>query len=144
VRLTTTDANLVVTGRVVRSRVKGVVNGALRYDAALALDGELALAPPEEPAAPEPEPAPQPDPLAAEAPAITSASPEIVPDTAVELDPAPLAGEAVEPEWEPHPDEPLIPATDDAGADESGVLQLYASVPHDLAELRRIAADNQW
>jgi hypothetical protein len=45
VRITTTDANLVVTGRVVRSRVKGLVNGALRYDAALVLDNELALTP---------------------------------------------------------------------------------------------------
>jgi hypothetical protein len=45
VRITTTDANLIVTGRVVRSRVKGLVNGALRYDAALALDSELALLP---------------------------------------------------------------------------------------------------
>ncbi len=45
VRITTPDANLVVTGRVVRSRVKGLVNGALRYDAALVLDKELALAP---------------------------------------------------------------------------------------------------
>ena len=45
VRITTTDANLVVTGRVVRSRVKGLVNGALRYDAALVLDKDLALAP---------------------------------------------------------------------------------------------------
>ena len=45
VRITTTDANIIVTGRVVRSRVKGLVNGALRYDAALVLDSELALAP---------------------------------------------------------------------------------------------------
>jgi hypothetical protein len=45
VRITTTDANLVVTGRVVRSRVKGLVDGALRYDAALVLDKELGLAP---------------------------------------------------------------------------------------------------
>lgn len=45
VRITTTDANIIVTGRVVRSRVKGLVNGALRYDAALVLDTELALAP---------------------------------------------------------------------------------------------------
>jgi hypothetical protein len=45
VRITTTDANLVVTGRVVRSRVKGLVNGALRYDAALVLDHEFALPP---------------------------------------------------------------------------------------------------
>ena len=55
VRITTTDANLIVTGRVVRSRVKGLVNGALRYDAALALDSELALMPAVvEPVAPEP------------------------------------------------------------------------------------------
>ena len=45
VRITTTDANLIVSGRVVRSRVKGLVNGALRYDAALALDHELTLRP---------------------------------------------------------------------------------------------------
>ncbi|MEO5820687.1 MAG: hypothetical protein ABIT71_09295 [Vicinamibacteraceae bacterium] len=45
VRITTPDANLIVTGRVVRSRVKGLVNGALRYDAALVLDTELGLAP---------------------------------------------------------------------------------------------------
>ncbi len=45
VRLTTMDANLIVTGRVVRSRVKGLINGALRYDAALVLDHELALTP---------------------------------------------------------------------------------------------------
>ena len=45
VRITTTDANLIVTGRVVRSRVKGLVNGALRYDAALVLDAELGLVP---------------------------------------------------------------------------------------------------
>ena len=44
VRITTTDANLIVTGRVVRSRVKGLVNGALRYDAALVLDAELVSA----------------------------------------------------------------------------------------------------
>ena len=45
VRITTTDANLIVSGRVVRSRVKGLVNGALRYDAALVLDTELGLVP---------------------------------------------------------------------------------------------------
>src|SRR5690349_2071614 len=45
VRITTADTNLIVTGRVVRSRVKGLVNGALRYDAALFLDSELALVP---------------------------------------------------------------------------------------------------
>jgi hypothetical protein len=45
VRITTPDANLIVSGRVVRSRVKGLVNGALRYDAALALDHELTLRP---------------------------------------------------------------------------------------------------
>ena len=45
VRITSPEHNLVVTGRVVRSRVKGLVNGALRYDAALALDHEFALTP---------------------------------------------------------------------------------------------------
>jgi hypothetical protein len=45
VRITTADTNLVVTGRVVRSRVKGLVDGALRYDAALVLDAELNLTP---------------------------------------------------------------------------------------------------
>jgi hypothetical protein len=45
VRITTTDTNLIVSGRVVRSRVKGLVDGALRYDAALLLDGELGLVP---------------------------------------------------------------------------------------------------
>ena len=34
---------IIVTGRVVRSRVKGLVNGALRYDAALVLDDVEAL-----------------------------------------------------------------------------------------------------
>ncbi len=41
---------VMVTGKVVRSRVKGLVNGALRHDAALALDEDLMLA---VPAAPE-------------------------------------------------------------------------------------------
>lgn len=45
VRITTADANLIVTGRVVRSRVKGLIDGALRYDAALVLDAELNLTP---------------------------------------------------------------------------------------------------
>jgi hypothetical protein len=45
VRITTAATNLVVTGRVVRSRVKGLVDGALRYDAALVLDAELNLTP---------------------------------------------------------------------------------------------------
>lgn len=127
VRITTTDANLVVTGRVVRSRVKGVVNGALRYDAALALDSELTLAVPEDP-----EPvAPDPEPVAA-AEAAPPEEPEAEPDDAVE-------------EWaqdgptlDAEPAEYIPPQNDDA------VVELFASVPHDLAELRRLAADNQW
>jgi hypothetical protein len=154
VRLTTTDANLVVTGRVVRSRVKGVVNGALRYDAALALDSELALALPEEPVAAEPEPAPvsepAPDPPAAVAESVDGApdagvSPEDAqPEVAIAFDPAPATLAADDPEWESHSDQPLVVATQAVAEDEAAVLQLYASVPHDLAELRRIAADNQW
>jgi hypothetical protein len=45
VRITTADENIIISGRVVRSRVKGLVNGALRYDAALVLDAELGLVP---------------------------------------------------------------------------------------------------
>jgi RHS repeat-associated protein len=136
-------ANLVVTGRVVRSRVKGVVNGALRYDAALALDSELALAIPETPVAtPEPPPEPLPEPYAA--PEVESR----IETLAADVDP--VAGEAergpvaVELESDADADAPISVTRAQAAEVEDGVLQLYASVPHDLAELRRIAADNQW
>ncbi len=115
VRITTSDASVVVTGRVVRSRVKGLVNGVLVYDAGLNLDSELSLATAEM--------------LEAAAPASQQA------DEAVA---------AVE-SWEdtefgiPMPAVPTRQTMDD-----EAMVQLFATVPQDLAELRRLAADNQW
>jgi hypothetical protein len=113
VRITTTDASVMVTGKVVRSRVKGLVSGALRYDAALALDEQLTLAVPDDP-----EPAP--------------------------AEPLGLAADAA-PEWQGDPaiaeDAREAPAPT---GDDPGLVQLFATVPHDLAELRRLANDNQW
>lgn len=106
VRITTRDGVLLVTGRVVRSRVKGLVNGVLLYDAGLNLDSELSLAPTE----PEELPAP---------PAADDAA----------VDPADS--------WEAEDAEPR--AVDDAA-----MLQLFASVPQGLAELRKLAVANQW
>jgi hypothetical protein len=65
---------------------------------------------------------------------------------AAESEPEPQA--AAEPEPEPE----LVPVLDDAVdlpaavpvADDRVLLQFAATVPHDLADLRRIAADNQW
>ena len=115
VRITTKDASVVVTGRVVRSRVKGLVNGVLLYDAGINLDCELSLATAEMLGAPE---------LAAPVPTDAPASEEPI-ETWTEAD-----------------DEPPIAARQ--SMDDEVMLQLFASVPQDLAELRRIAADNQW
>jgi hypothetical protein len=128
VRLTTTDANLVVTGRVVRSRVKGVVNGALRYDAALALDSELSLTVAEELAAAMPPDAP------AAGGRTSPAAPGEAPagEAAAQSAREPVAAEGAGwPAAAPPPEEDVV-------------VQLYATVPHDLAELRRLANDNQW
>jgi hypothetical protein len=37
---------------------------------------------------------------------------------------------------DPHP----VPAA----AEDDAMVQLFATVPHDLAHLRRLASDNQW
>jgi hypothetical protein len=117
VRITTKDASVMVTGRVVRSRVKGLVNGVLLYDAGLNLDSELSLAPAEmlEPAA-DSEAAAQTDDRASEQAA----------DSSLDLD-----------------DSSVVVGTRQPMEDEA-MLQLFASVPQDLAELRRLAVDNQW
>lgn len=130
VRITTTDASVVVTGRVVRSRVKGVVNGALRYDAALALDSDLTLAIPEEPAPPPP-----------------AVEPEPAPDAANATEPVSVAADDVTAEEWPYGDPADLdepgPVVSGSGSDDV-IVELFATVPHDLAELRRLAADNQW
>jgi hypothetical protein len=113
VRITTTDASVMVTGKVVRSRVKGLVNGALRYDAALALDEELMLAMP--------------------------AEPEVVaPDHTLD-DPSTPAWRAEDGMVEEAQAEVAASPSEDPG-----LLQLFATVPHDLAALRKLASDNQW
>jgi hypothetical protein len=71
----------------------------------------------------------------------------VAPD-AVEYAAAP---EAIEPIETTEPLEPIDEGLDaladlplPAAADDRVLLQFSATVPHDLAELRRIAADNQW
>jgi hypothetical protein len=114
VRITTTDASVMVTGKVVRSRVKGLVNGALRYDAALALDEDLMLAMP--------------------------AEPEVAaPDHTLDDDPSTPAWRAEDGMGEEAQAEVAASPSEDPG-----LLQLFATVPHDLAALRKLASDNQW
>jgi hypothetical protein len=100
--------------------VKGLVNGVLLYDAGLNLDTELSLVPPE---------------------GLDTASEEPPPDL-VE-DPA---GEAVAEAWAEtdSADELATPMVATASMDGEAMVQLFASVPQDLAELRRLAASNQW
>lgn len=117
VRITTKDASLIVTGVVVRSRVKGLVNGVLLYDAGLNLDSELSLA-----------------------------QAEGLQD---ELDSVTLGDEAAE-SWADGEGHASLDMESSGGADtrqpmnDEAMLQLFASVPQDLAELRRLAASNQW
>jgi PilZ domain len=126
VRITTSDASVVVTGRVVRSRVKGLVNGVLVYDAGLNLDCELSLASAdflEEAAAPA---------LAESLDATAPPSPESEEAVAVET-------------WDETDLTMALPAVANRQTmDDEAMVQLFATVPQDLAELRRLAADNQW
>lgn len=129
IRITTSDASVVVTGRVVRSRVKGLVNGVLVYDAGLNLDSELSLATAdmlEEPAQPEASA----EPVEAAASAASEASD--------------LAMPAVEAWDETDLSMPLPAVAARQTMDDEAMVQLFATVPQDLAELRRLAADNQW
>jgi hypothetical protein len=122
IRITTKDASVVVTGKVVRSRVKGLVNGVLLYDAGLNLDSELSLATAEMLGASElPPPAPEPEP-----------------------EPGSVAAAAEEPAetWSEADEQPAVAVRQTM--DDEVMVQLFASVPQDLAELRRLAADNQW
>jgi hypothetical protein len=119
IKITTTDSAISVRGHVVRSRVAGVKGGALVYHTAMALEEDLgglvdAVAPPKRRAG---EPTfDEPDDLADTADLLVGGSERA------------LAAEAV---------------TGPDMATES-VLELLANVPHDLAELRRRAAVNNW
>jgi hypothetical protein len=128
VRITTSDASVVVTGRVVRSRVKGLVNGVLVYDAGLNLDTELSLATAEM--------------LQASADAAAAAAVEAAAVEAADRAGA-ESGDQAETEAEIDAVSAPVHATRQSMDDEA-MVQLFATVPQDLAELRRLAADNQW
>jgi hypothetical protein len=131
VRITTSDASVVVTGRVVRSRVKGLVNGVLVYDAGLNLDCELSLASAEM--------------LEAAAPASAPAAATTAPGAPAAADQDGEDGVAAVDSWEDSEfGIPLPPAAMRQTMDDEAMVQLFATVPQDLAELRRLAADNQW
>jgi hypothetical protein len=115
IRITTTDTAISVRGQVVRSRVAGVKGGALVYHTALSLEEDLGLLDSVAPDAGE-TPFHEPDDLADTADLLIGGSEHA------------LAAEAVT-----GPD-----------ASSESVLELLANVPHDLAELRRRAAVNNW
>lgn len=121
VRITTKDGTVVVTGRVVRSRVKGLINGVLLYDAGLNLDNELSLAPAE----------------------IVEAAAPVAADPAEDA-----ASDGAADEWSVDGEGSGLefggPIYGRQTMDGEAMLQLFASVPQNLAELRRLAADNQW
>ena len=109
-----------VTGRVVRSRVKGLVNGVLLYDAGINLDSELSLA--------------------------TAEALESVAEPAP-VETEPVADEKPVETWSESDADAIDESTPIAARqsmDDEAMVQLFASVPQDLAELRRLAADNQW
>jgi hypothetical protein len=118
IKITTTDSAISVRGHVVRSRVAGVKGGALMYHTALALEEDLglvdAVAPPRH---------------AVDEPSFDE--PDELADTADLL----IAGS-----------ERALTAEAVTGPDMATecVLELLANVPHDLAELRRRAAVNNW
>jgi hypothetical protein len=117
IRITTTDSAISVRGHVVRSRVAGVKGGALVYHTALALEEDLGLM---DAVAPSP---------AAEEPSFEEHDDlSVAPDIVIGGSERALNGEAVT-----GPD-----------ASSESVLELLANVPHDLAELRRRAAVNNW
>jgi PilZ domain len=120
IRLTTTDASLTVRGEVVRSKVAGV-NGTIVYHTALALDDDLTALEKAVPvAAPKPVKEPEDAKKAASAPA-TSTDPDDGSEHAYSMD----LDSGVEAPVDP-------------------ILEFLATVPHDLAELRRRAAVNNW
>jgi hypothetical protein len=123
VRITTSDASVVVTGRVVRSRVKGLVNGVLLYDAGLNLDTELSLA---------------------SAEMLQAASAEATAAAAAESSASASLETWDDADGETNAGDPLPVRATRQTMDDEAMVQLFATVPQDLAELRRLAADNQW
>ena len=140
IRLTTTDASLTVRGEVVRSKV-AVVSGTLLYHTALQLEDDLTVleknvpAPVEEAAPPADEKAP---PHRADATGDPGSAEEMAQLT-VDLS---KSMKAIRADGSEHAmDEDLDTGV---GAPVDPILEFLATVPLDLAELRRRAAVNNW
>jgi hypothetical protein len=116
IRLTTTDASLTVRGEVVRSKVAGV-NGTIVYHTALALEDDLTA-------------------LEKSVPAASSKAKKQEKEDSV-------AAAASDPD---DGSEHAYSADLDSGVEApvDPILEFLATVPHDLAELRRRAAVNNW
>jgi hypothetical protein len=150
IRLTTTDASLTVRGEVVRSKVAGV-NGTLLYHTALQLEDDLTaleknvpgdaiatvqtgqIGPPADEKAP-----PHRAAASGEPGRVIARDPELAQltnDLSKSL--AAIHGDGSEHAIDEDPDTGV-----DAHVDP--ILEFLATVPHDLAELRRRAAVNNW
>jgi hypothetical protein len=135
IRLTTTDASLTVRGSVVRSKVAGV-NGTIVYHTALHLDDDLTVLEKNVPA-------PKHGAENAGKPADTHAGKNVGKDArkdAKKDQKDTVAAKGV------HGSEHAYRKDLDTGvgAPVDPILEFLATVPHDLAELRRRAAVNNW
>jgi hypothetical protein len=144
IKITTTDAVVTVSGYVVRSRVAGVRDAALVYHTALALNDDLGLL---EQAAQMRERLSSPETEADEA------VPELqlkVQDAQDRQDLAAANAAADAAQASANPEDTGSESAYEAGtvtgsdAPADAVLEFLATVPHDLAELRRRAAVNNW
>jgi hypothetical protein len=142
IRLTTTDAALTVRGEVVRSKVAGMgASGGLVYQTALHLETDLTEL---EKAVPAPTVAAAP-PADEKAPPFGAAEERLEPD---DLDLAHLTSNltfsmpTVRGDGSEHAADEELEAGVDANLDP--ILEFLATVPHDLAELKRRAAVNDW
>lgn len=157
IKITTTDAVVTVGGYVVRSRVSGVKDGALVYHTAMALNDDLTQL---EQAAKRREETRKPAPVSD----LPHAMPLGLSQALSHAPPHALshaAGDAEHGDTEAHASasaaSPAMRGSESASGGEciigphlghdtsaGAVLEFLATVPHDLAELRRRAAVNNW
>lgn len=153
IRLTTTDASLTVRGQVVRSKVAGL-NGTLVYHTALQLEDDLTVL---EKNVPAPPPKPQEDaqklakdehPLMLNLSGDPMPAPKTAPQAETDHDSSHLDHDladslaAVRARGSEHAY--LDDLDTGVGAPVDPILEFLATVPLDLAELRRRAAVNNW
>jgi PilZ domain len=145
IKITTTDAVVTVAGYVVRSRVAGVRDSALVYHTALALNDDLGLLEQaaqmrerlSNPAEGVDEPVPELQLQVQEAPDLTAALDAAAAAPVSDLARASGSGTGSEPAY-------VTETVTGSDAPADSVLEFLATVPHDLAELRRRAAVNNW